>query len=63
MAKEEPKIKLTISELDPQEFLELMIYALNISSREEGMIQEKITDANSVNYKRNAKRLAELFFT
>lgn len=58
MAKPEPKV----TDLSPQEFLELMIYANNVSSKDEGKLLENITDANSINYKRNAKRLAEQFF-
>ncbi|MEE8632237.1 MAG: hypothetical protein V3T10_02895 [Candidatus Bathyarchaeia archaeon] len=52
----------TIAEMEPQEFLELMIYATNMSSKEEGKLLENITDANSDDSKRAAKRLAESFF-
>lgn len=57
MAKE-PKV----ADMSPQDFLELMIYANNVSSKDEGKLLENITDANSASYKRNAKRLAESFF-
>jgi len=52
----------TIAEMAPQEFLELMIYATNMSSKEEGKLLGNITDANSDDSKRDAKRLANLFF-